>query len=214
MRNALALRAVIFDYGLVLTGPQEPGALAALRGITGLDEENFDQLYWADRHAYDEGKLTGVLFWEKLISNAGLELGPGAVAELIDWDARMWMTKNAGMLGWQERLTAAGLKTAILSNMGDEVLVRLERDVGWIKKFNPRVWSSQLLVAKPNPRIYAHTLTLLGIEPAEALFLDDRLVNVESARALGMQGLVFSTVERLRVDLVAAGLDGELPLPV
>lgn len=107
----------------------------------------------------------------------------------------------------------AGLKTAILSNMGDAVLARIEREVGWIKRFDLQVWSSQLLVAKPDSRIYTHTLNLLGVEPAEVLFLDDRLVNIVAARALGMQGFVFSTVEQLRVDLVATGLDRELPLP-
>jgi putative hydrolase of the HAD superfamily len=209
----LALRAVIFDYGMVLTGPQEPEALAALLRITGLGQERFHSLYWADRHAYDEGKLTGVEFWEKFISEAGLELGPDAVAELNDWDARLWTTENVEMLRWQECLMTAGLKTAILSNMGDAVLARIEREVGWIKRFDLQVWSSQLLVAKPDSRIYTHTLNLLGVEPAEVLFLDDRLVNIVAARALGMQGFVFSTVEQLRVDLVATGLDRELPLP-
>jgi putative hydrolase of the HAD superfamily len=209
----LALRAVIFDYGMVLTGPQEPEALAALLRITGLGQERFHSLYWADRHAYDEGKLTGVEFWEKFISEAGLELGPDAVAELKDWDARLWTPENVEMLRWQECLMTAGLKTAILSNMGDAVLARIEREVGWIKRFDLQVWSSQLLVAKPDSRIYTHTLNLLGVEPAEVLFLDDRLVNIVAARALGMQGFVFSTVEQLRVDLVATGLDRELPLP-
>jgi len=54
----LGLRAVIFDYGMVLTGPPDPKAHAALLRITGLPLARFESLYWADRHAYDEGKLT------------------------------------------------------------------------------------------------------------------------------------------------------------
>jgi hypothetical protein len=38
-------------------------------------------------------------------------------------------------------------------------------------------------------------------------------VNIEAARAIGMHGIVFTNVERLREDLIAGGLDRELPLP-
>ena len=47
----------------------------------------------------------------------------------------------------------------------------------------------------------------------ETLFLDDKLINIEAARHLGLHALQFSTVEQLRQDLITAGLDSELPLP-
>jgi HAD superfamily hydrolase (TIGR01509 family) len=75
------------------------------------------------------------------------------------------------------------------------------------------VWSYQLRIAKPDPAIYLHVLKELGTRAEETLFLDDKLVNVEAARALGIQAIQFSSVEKLREDLIAAGLDGELPLP-
>jgi putative hydrolase of the HAD superfamily len=53
----------------------------------------------------------------------------------------------------------------------------------------------------------------LGTHPEETLFLDDKPENVETAAVLGMRGLVFSTIEKLRIDLVESGLDRELPLP-
>ena len=58
-----------------------------------------------------------------------------------------------------------------------------------------------------------NTLCELGTRAEETLFIDDRLVNVEAARALGMQAIQFSTVDQLRADLIATGLDRELPLP-
>jgi putative hydrolase of the HAD superfamily len=97
--------------------------------------------------------------------------------------------------------------------MGEFVASRIEQGMEWVKHFDVRVWSYQLLMTKPDPRIYTHTLTQLGIEPCEALFLDDRLENVETARALGMRALVFSTIEKLRADLRAFRFDAELPLP-
>jgi putative hydrolase of the HAD superfamily len=214
----LAIRAVIFDYGMVLTGPPDPKAYAELLRITGLPFDRFESLYWADRHAYDEGKLTGVAFWQKFLANETLSVAPGSdpasiVDELNGWDARMWTTQNPIMLAWQERLKERGLLTAILSNMGDNVLANMKREFDWLPRFDVLVWSYQLGMAKPDPAIYHHVLNELGARPEETLFIDDKLVNIEAARALGIQAIEFSNVERLRTDLIAAGLDATLPLP-
>jgi len=209
----LRLRAVVFDYGMVLTGPPDPEAHAALLRITGLPPDRFEPLYWADRHDYDLGKLTGLAFWEKLLRDAGLSLAPGAAEELVQCDARMWTTENPAMLAWQQQLKQRGILTAILSNMGDNVLANVEREFAWIHNFDVLVWSFQLRMAKPDPAIYRQLLDRLGTLPSETLFLDDKMVNIEAARALGIQALQFSTVEQLRADLIAAGLASALPLP-
>lgn len=210
----MGLRAVVFDYGMVLTGPQEPEAYAKLLELTGLPRDRFEQLYWADRHAYDEGKLSGLAFWQKLLRDAGIAARPGLAEELNLWDARMWTTQNPRVLDWQLALKQGGFKTAILSNMGDNVLANIESTFDWLPRFDVLVWSYQLGIAKPDPAIYRHTLRGLGVEAGEALFIDDRPVNIEAARALGMQGVLFSTVDHLRTDLIAEGLDRELPLPI
>jgi putative hydrolase of the HAD superfamily len=145
--------------------------------------------------------------------DAGLSLSPGAAEELNQWDARLWTTQNLAMLAWQQQLKQRGLLTAILSNMGDTVLASIEREYAWIQDFDVLVWSYQLRIAKPDPAIYNFVLKELGTLPGETLFLDDRLVNVDAARALGIQALQFSTVDRLRADLIRSGLDSELPLP-
>jgi putative hydrolase of the HAD superfamily len=209
----LALRAVVFDFGMVLTGTPDAAAHDAMVRITGLSPERFESLYWVDRHAYDEGKLSGITFWQKFLRDAGLNLGPNAVEELNRLDARMWTTQNPAMVAWQLQLQQRGLLTAILSNMGDSVLESITREFDWLKRFDVLVWSYQLHLAKPDPAIYLHTLERLGARPAETLFLDDKLVNVEAARTLGMMAIQFSTVERLRADLIALKLDAALPLP-
>jgi putative hydrolase of the HAD superfamily len=198
---------------MVLTGPQDPEAHRAMVRITGLPVARFESLYWADRHAYDEGKLNGITFWQKLLRDAGLNLEPGAMEELSALDARMWTTENPATLAWQMQLKERGLLTAILSNMGDNVLASVEREFDWIHRFDVLIWSYQWHMAKPDPAIYRLVLQKLGSGPEETLFLDDKLVNVEAARTLGMKALQFSTIERLRADLIAQGLDAELPLP-
>jgi putative hydrolase of the HAD superfamily len=209
----LRLRAVVFDYGMVLTGAPDEEAYTALLRLTGLPVERFESLYWVDRHAYDEGKLTGIAFWQKLVRDGGLSLGQETIEELNRWDARMWTTENAAMVAWQAALKQHGLLTAILSNMGDSVLESVERNFDWIHRFDVLVWSFQLLMAKPDPAIYRHVLAELGTQPEETLFLDDKPINIEAAQALGMKAILFSTVEQLRADLIATGFDAELPLP-
>jgi putative hydrolase of the HAD superfamily len=202
---------------MVLTGLPDPAARAALLRITGLPSDRFESLYWADRHAYDEGKLTGIAFWQKFLRDAGLHLVPGdpqsLVEELNQWDARMWTTQNPQMLAWQLKLKERGILTAILSNMGDNVLENMKREFDWLPRFDVLVWSFQLRMAKPDPAIYLHVLTELGTRPEETLFLDDKPINIQAALALGFKAIQFSNVEKLRDDLIAAGLDTVLPLP-
>lgn len=209
----MALRAVVFDFGMVLTGLPDQAAHDAMVRITGLPPDRFETLYWADRHAYDEGKLSGIAFWQKFLHDAQLDDSPAKVEELNRWDARMWTTQDPPMVDWQARLKQHGIRTAILSNMGDSVLESIEREFAWIKSFDVRVWSFQLRIAKPDPAIYLHTLQQLGTRPEETLFLDDKRVNIDAATALGIKGIEFTTIDRLRDDLVAVGLDAELPLP-
>ena len=209
----MGLRAVVFDYGMVLTGQPDAEAHDAMVRITGLEAERFEALYWADRHAYDEGKLSGVAFWEKFARDSGIRFTDADLAELNRLDARMWTTENPAMVNWQKRLKAHGLRTAILSNMGDSVLESIQREFAWIENFDVLVWSFQLGLAKPDPAIYVQTLERLGMRAEETLFIDDRRPNVETARALGMRAIEFTTLEALRQELMAAGLDGELPMP-
>ena len=209
----MALRAVVFDYGMVLTGEPDSSAHEKLLNITGLPLARFESLYWADRPAYDEGKLTGIGYWQKFLREAGLPADQKKVEELNQWDIRMWTTQNPAMIDWQLAIKQRGLLTAILSNMGEAVLVSVEREFDWIHRFDVLVWSYQLHLAKPDPAIFRHALRELGTRPEETLFLDDKLVNVEAARALGIKALQFSTVDRLRADLVAVGFDAALPSP-
>lgn len=209
----MALRAVVFDYGMVLTGSQDPAAHAELVRITGLPLDRFEELYWADRHAYDEGKLTGLQFWQKIIRDGGLTLSDADIQRLNFLDGCMWSTVNEQMVAWQAQLKQKGLLTGILSNMGDTVHDVLLSTHSWIQNFDVLVWSYQLLMAKPDPAIYRYTLAKLDTRPEETLFLDDRIENIVAAHELGIQAIQFSTVEKLRADLIAAGLDAELPLP-
>ncbi len=209
----MALRAVIFDYGMVLTCPPDPNAHAELVRITGLTADRLDRLYWAHREAFDMGSLTGHAFWREVAQSAKLTLTNAQIEELVRCDARMWMVVNHAMVAWQLALKQSGLLTAIVSNAGDTVHQEMQREFDWLTRFDVLVWSYQLKVVKPNPKIYRYVLEKLGTRPEETVFIDDRQENIHAAIALGMKGIVFTTVDQLRADLIAPGLDAVLPLP-
>ena len=59
--------------------------------------------------------------------------------------------------------------------------------------FDPLIVSAEAGIAKPDPRIYQLALERLGIEPAEAVFVDDFEDNAAGARWVGMQAVHFTS---------------------
>ncbi len=207
------MRAVIFDYGEVLC-TQDPAAHQHLIALTGLDPATFERLYWRDRHDYDLGHLDGRGYWAKFARDAGLTFSPAQIDNLIEHDVRMWTSVNPPMLAWAQALQKAGFLTAILSNMGPEVLRTMRQEFAWLAGFNHLTWSCELGIAKPDPAIYTLTCDKLGVRPGEALFLDDKAENIRAAEQLGLQALQFSNINRLRQDLATRDLLGALPDPL
>lgn len=211
---SVPVRAVIFDYGMVLSNPQDPLAHQNLMAITGLERDAFERLYWRYRHEYDLGRLTGPSYWAQIARDAGLSFTPAQVDELIENDVLMWASLNERMLAWAAALQDAGLATAILSNMGPELLRYMRQEFAWLAHFNHHTWSCELGIAKPDPAIYAWTCEQLGVRPEEALFLDDKPENIRAAEEVGLNAIQFRTVEQLRADLESRALLQGLPQPV
>ncbi len=209
----MAIRAVIFDYGMVLSMAQEPAAHANLLAITGLPHATFEQAYWRRRHDYDLGILNGATFWQAFAEQTGISLSSAQIERLIENDVLMWSTLNEQMLAWVHVLHNAGFRIGILSNMGAELLCYMRQEFGWLGIFDHHTWSCELGIAKPDPEIYLYTCEKLDVAPGEALFLDDKPENIAAAISVGLHAIQFSTVEKLREDLGAAGLPGDLPAP-
>lgn len=207
----LSLRAVVFDYGLVLSGPADPAARQRLLEITGLPPQIFDQHYWKYRLDYDRGTLNGHTYWQTIARDAGLQLTPAQIAALVEQDVLLWANLNPIMLAWVEKVRASGMKTAILSNMGIDLLAHMRRNFRWLDAFDHHTWSCELNLIKPEAAIYDYTVDALGVLPGEALFLDDREENVEGARQAGLHALLFRDPATLQADLAREGWLGALP---
>lgn len=207
----MLLRAVIFDYGLVLSGPPEPAARARLLEISGLSPEVFDTHYWRYRLDYDRGTLNGHTYWPTIARDVGVSFSAEEIEALIEQDVLLWATVDPIMLEWVNRVRASGMKIAILSNMGEDLLAYMRENFGWLDRFHHLTWSCELNLIKPMAAIYEHTLEQLNVQPNEALFLDDRIENVEGARAVGIHSLLFRSAQSLHADLEREGLASQLP---
>ncbi len=210
---AINLRAVIFDFGKVLSAHPDADAHTSLVETSGVSDAVFEQHYWAHRHDYDAGKLNGQTYWQTVAQGAGFELTAERLKALHHHDSLMWANLNAPMVEWAHALHDAGIKTAILSNMGEVILAYMRENFAWLEIFDQLTWSCELLTAKPDPAIYRHTVEQLGVEPGQAIFIDDIPANIEAAREIGIHGILFKNVAHLRQDLEALGLQGVIPFP-
>lgn len=209
----MELRAVIFDYGEVLSGPPNPRAHQNLIDIAGLPKEVFEQHYWAIRLDYDANIYNGQSYWQEVARRAGTEFTSAQVARLLEEDSRMWMDVNPQMLAWAQAIKQAGFKLGILSNMGDAVLQAVEREFAWLSLFDHLTWSYQIGMVKPDPAIYRYTVEKLGVLPGEALFIDNLEKNCAAAEQCGLQAIHFSSIEQLDRDLRSRGYRLPYPLP-
>ena len=94
-------------------------------------------------------------------------------------------------------MRAAGFRTAILSNLPRPLGEELRATPGFLEHFDHVTFSYELGLVKPQPEIYLDATRGLDVEPAQALFLDGRPENVEGARAVGLQAVLYSTWETL-----------------
>lgn len=92
-------------------------------------------------------------------------------------------------------------KTALISNAHHDFIDRLLSEHDLRNLFDEIVVSSRLGIVKPNPLIFEHTLEKLGVEPSEAVYIDDLERHVGAARDLGLKTILFTDFEQCRQEL-------------
>ena len=93
-----------------------------------------------------------------------------------------------------------------LSNFSAETFPWCRARYDVFEQFDDIVLSGEVGIAKPHPAIYRLVCERSGIEPSEAVFLDDSPTNVAGAHAVGMPAFLFTDVDRARADLRSVGL--------
>jgi 2-haloacid dehalogenase len=130
--------------------------------------------------------------------------------ELIEAFHRRWPEMLAGEIPGTvdvlADLRAAGVRLVALSNWSAETFPVARERFDFLAWFEGIVISGEVGVIKPDRRIFEHLAEQFGIEPAEALFIDDSSANVDAATALGFRAIQFTDATALRRELVRLGL--------
>ena len=85
-------------------------------------------------------------------------------------------------------------KLAIICNGGSREAMNRKFRLG--EFVDLMVFDGEEGVAKPDPRIYQRTLARLDVGPEEAVFIDDKQVNVDAALRLGIHAVHFKSTSQ------------------
>jgi putative hydrolase of the HAD superfamily len=201
----MVVSAVIFDIGGVLERVADPDAElgAKWRDRLGMDQAAFTgAMRRVDPDLRAQiGEMSEATYRERC--TAELRLSPAQAEEFM---ADMW-DWYCGELDEELMAFAASLRPAIISNSADgarrEEIARYAFDT----IFDPIIYSHEVGLAKPDPAIFELACARMGLEPAQAIFVDDVPGHVAAARALGMNAIVHvSTPQTIAaVDTAIAG---------
>jgi 2-haloacid dehalogenase len=108
-------------------------------------------------------------------------------------------------------LKARGCRLFALTNWSAETFPIARERFEFLNWFEDVVVSGEVMLAKPDPRIFALTIERCRLEPRKTVFIDDSPPNVEAGRAAGLHALLFRNPETLRRDLAGLGLLEDKP---
>jgi FMN phosphatase YigB (HAD superfamily) len=204
----MKISAVCFDLGKVLLHFDWQIMLARVAKKSPLKPEQMAALMSADQPilAYERGEITSARFFAHLKK---LFQFRGTAKELRACFSEIF-TPLSDHIALAAQL-APHYPLAIISNTNEAHITYAESAYSFFSLFRARIYSHQVRMMKPQREIYKAALTALGgIDPQEALFIDDLETNIVGAVALGWQTIHLRPEVDLRQALASyelAGLD-------
>ncbi len=193
------IKAIIFDFGRVITAQKPLSLFRSYEAELGLDTDTINSIMFGSQAWQDTllGRKTTEEFWHLI----GPELGLSTADEVNRFRRRYHADEaiNEAVLDLIRKLHGR-YKLAILSNSPPDLTRWL---VDWEMRdlFEVVFCSGDEGMIKPDPAAFKLTLERLGVEPGEAVFIDDTPEHVQAARKLGIQGIIFTTAAALKDDL-------------
>ena len=198
------IRAVFFDLGKVLLDFDWVSVCKRSTALCDGGEQRIIEWFTETPHVYDyeRGRLTTPEFFE--LARTGLGFRGGFDQFRAFWsDIFEEIPESVAIV----RALKGRLPVALLSNTNDMHISWAEQKFPFMRLFDAKVFSCREGLAKPDAEIYLRALRKLDVRPAEAFFTDDREDNVAGALAVGMDALLFTGAEALRVALKARGIE-------
>ena len=195
------IKAVIFDFGRVISAQKPVSLFRAYEKELGLAPDTINQIMFESQAWQDAlvGTKSSKEFWQAI----GPELRL-ASREMIDVFRKRYHADESidrGVLSLIRQLHGR-YKLAVLSN-SPPGLAKWLSAWGIFDLFDVVYCSGDEGMIKPDPAVYNATLNRLEILPQEAVFIDDTIGHVKAARSLGLHGIEFTNAEQLRQELDA-----------
>ncbi len=192
------MKHLVFDMGNVLLLFDPIGYLKTM-----LDDQSIDIVYQATVGHPDWGLFDqGLLEVDHLIEQARQRVSPELsqyVERVVVYSYTM-LTPIEGMETLLRELKEKGYSLYLLSNVSQK-FYDYKDQYTILSYFDGYVISSDIKVNKPDPKIYQTLLRKYHLEASASIFIDDMKHNVEGAVSIGMQGIVFESVNQLKDDL-------------
>jgi putative hydrolase of the HAD superfamily len=181
------IRGIIFDcFGVLYQG--------SLTHLAELADPNDRQAVHDLAHASDYGYIGYDEYFEQL---GALVHKPAADVQAI---VRERHVRNTELVALVHQLRGR-YKVGMLSNVGRGVMTTLFSETELGELFDAVVLSSDVGLIKPDPHIYEVAAAQLGYDPDACVMIDDLPSNIDGAERAGMQGIVYSSVSQLKIDL-------------
>ncbi len=202
---------VVFDFGAVLFTwrPVDliaecfPARAATPAQAGHLAHEVFGHADW---QAFDAGTMAIDVVVAR--TAARLDLDAKVLGELVgSIDGRLEPLQDSVAL-LEQLHGLPGVRLYFLSNMPEPYARALEQRHAFLGRFQGGIFSGDVHLIKPDPAIYQLLQTRHTLEPAQTVFIDDLLGNVQAARAQGWGGIHFASAEQVRTELRALGISG------
>lgn len=203
------IKNVVLDVGRVLVAWQPLDTMRELgvseETIAILDAALFKSGIWneADR---------GILSDEAFLSLA-VEQAPEYENEIkLFWnniEKAIWQLPYAK--SWIRAMKKAGYGVYILSNYGSYTYEKTkEMALNFMEDADGGIFSYEVKVIKPDAAIFEALFEKYQLKAEECVFLDDLAANIEGAKRMGMQGILFTGIEAAREELKTLGVEFEL----
>jgi putative hydrolase of the HAD superfamily len=209
----MAIKAVICDFGGVLTTPLLR-SFAAIQDEIGIDGGTLGRAMQriAERDGVhplfelERGRITEADFLAALRRELAADLGHEPELHRFAEIYFEALDVNEPMIGVMREARTRGYRMALLTNNVREWEPHWRAMVPVDEIFELIVDSAFVGMRKPEPQIYELTLERLGdgIGGPDCLFVDDVEVNIDAARAIGMQAVHFQTNEQAIPEIEAA----------
>lgn len=202
----MSIRAVIFDMGGVILRTESPAGRRKWESRLGLKERELSQIVFGSEASARASIGLGIDadVWKNVASILRLS---GEQLEELERD--FWADDRVDVALVQFlRDLRPRYKTAILSNAWSGARETISIEFGLGAVVDAIIVSAEEGIAKPDVRIYHIAAERLGIQPAEAIFVDDMAENVDAARAVGMRGVQFENTTQTIAEVRSHLKDG------